>query len=172
MDNYELQSDEVVLYKGYVTLRKNEGETQLILTNKNLVFITKAIVNESGEVVNVQTYAVNDIKIYEGQPQIKHKGTTVEIYFLTSEIEFTFENTKEIKDFLKNILLLITGKNTFQRGVEKCKDTINVIDETLGINSVEIAKNSAKMVGSLMLSKSKMAQSATKIVGSITKKKS
>jgi len=41
MENYDLEEDEVVLYKGNVALKNKKGETNLILTNVNFVFITK-----------------------------------------------------------------------------------------------------------------------------------
>ncbi|MBQ3494359.1 MAG: hypothetical protein IJA69_02985 [Clostridia bacterium] len=41
MENYNLRTDEVVLYKGNVILKNKKGTTELILTNINLVFINK-----------------------------------------------------------------------------------------------------------------------------------
>ena len=39
MENYKLQEDEVVLYKGYVNLKNKKVKANLILTNLNVVFV-------------------------------------------------------------------------------------------------------------------------------------
>ena len=41
MEHYDLEEDEVVLYKGKVSLQNQKGITELILTNINFVLITK-----------------------------------------------------------------------------------------------------------------------------------
>jgi len=38
MGNYELQSDEVVLYEGMVTSKEYKGNLQLILTSHKMIF--------------------------------------------------------------------------------------------------------------------------------------
>lgn len=39
MEHYNLDEDEVVLYKGDVVFKEKTQSTQIVLTNKNLVFI-------------------------------------------------------------------------------------------------------------------------------------
>ena len=85
MEYYDLEEDEVVLYKGKVSLQNQKGITELILTNINFVLITKQKKLFSKEQVSVETYAVNEIKCYNGNPQVIKKGNLIELYFLNDE---------------------------------------------------------------------------------------
>ncbi|MBR1985113.1 MAG: hypothetical protein IKA31_05160, partial [Clostridia bacterium] len=69
MKDYKLREDEVVLYKGKVKLEDFDGDTKFILTNINFVFITQG--NQENSTI---IYPIHEVKIYEGVPQIKHKG--------------------------------------------------------------------------------------------------
>lgn len=133
MENYQLKENEVVLYKGNIILNKNIW--QLILTNLNLVFIDKSNEGQS----NAEIYSVNEIKVYENNPQIKTRGNIVEIYLLSTEKEFEFNKKSEMHKFLDNANKLLTGKSKFQRGVEKIKEGIDIIDNTFNVNSLQIA---------------------------------
>lgn len=135
MDNYELKENEVVLYKGEITLLDSDEITQLVLTNINIVFITKYKNSVEGE-INVETYPVDKIKMYQGVPQIKTKADVVEIYFTSTEKEFTFVSKTELHKFMSSAIKLITGKTKVERGAEKLKHAIEVIDDTLGVDIV------------------------------------
>ena len=144
MEHFELQSNECVLYKGNVTLSNKKGNTQLLLTNLNIVFITKTELTPELEEINVETFTIEQLKVYEGKPQIHIKGHTAEFYFTTGEREVTFPSKNELHKFNTSALKLITGKTTAQRNAEKVKNAINLVDDTLGINSVQIAGNAIK----------------------------
>lgn len=143
MENYQLKADEVVLYKGNVTLNGFEEVTQLILTNYNVVFITKSNIDNQ-EIINVETFLVADIKIYKEVPQVKRNGLNVEIYFTTGEKEFNFASKSELNKFIKEITELITGKTKTERKVSQVKDTIDFIDNTFGIDTVDLVSTAIK----------------------------
>ena len=140
MENYELEEDEVVLYKGFVNLAGEKSQTELILTNISFVLITKRKQMFKKEQVQVDTYPVNEIKYYKGDPQVIKKGRHVELYFISGETEFDFQSQNECRKFVDTAKNLITNKNKFERSVEKVKATISMVDNSLGISSVDVAK--------------------------------
>ena len=144
MENYQLNSDEVVLYKGDGALEDREGKTQIILTNQNLLFITTHINLYKKEEVYVEKFSIDEIKIYEDMPQVKAKGANVEIYLSTCEKVFKFQSKGEAGKFVDAVMKHFTGKTKAERNAEKVKGTINFIDNTFGINSVELVGNALK----------------------------
>ena len=144
MENYDLEKDEVVLYKGNVSLPKEKGLTQLILTNINFVLITRKKKLFSKEQVNVDIYPVNEIKYYKDIPQVIKNGYNVELYLLDDEVSFEFDSKNEVRKFINATMTLLTNKSTLERNTKKIKDTISTINNGLGIDSVGIAKNVLK----------------------------
>jgi len=168
MENYDLAQDEVVLYKGNVSLPKQKGITQLILTNINFVLITIKKKLCSKPQVNVDIYSVNEIKYYNDTPQVIKKGNLIELYFLTDEVEFTFASGNEARKFVNATLTLLTNKSSFVRRAEKVKNTISMIDNSLGIDSVGLAKNIIKN-GTVVKTASTIGK-GVKTIGKIVKK--
>ena len=166
MENYDLEENEVVLYKGLVLLPQTKGITELILTNINFVLITKHKKLLAKDQVNVETYAVNEIKYYNGNPQVIKKGNLIELYFLNEEVEFTFDSRNEARKFVNATLTLLTNKSTLERRTEKVKNTISVIDNALGINSMGITGNilSNSLVGKTAGAIGKGVKTISKIV--------
>ena len=144
MENYKLRADEVVLYKGDVALKNKNGTTELILTNINLVFINRYKKLFSKEEIIILEYPVHSIKMYEGEPQIKAKSNIVEIYLLETEIEVEFNSKMELYKFINATNKLLTGKSSVQKGAKKVKDAIDLVDDTLGINTVQATGNVLK----------------------------
>lgn len=148
MKYYNLDEDEVPLYKGKVILKNANGETNLILTNKKFVFIniTK---NEQGiEVISNVEYPVHEVKEYKGKYQVLKKGNVVEIYFLHNEMEFAFEKHSECQKFMNEAIKLLTGKNLFERGAEKFFKGKECVDNSLHIDSSAIVKKTANLFAS------------------------
>lgn len=129
---------------GGVTLNNKKGDTQLVLTNLNVIFITRYKKLFSQEEVDVQSYPIENIKIYKGIPQVKSNAKTVEIYLKETEIEFEFESKKELNKFMSEINKLITGKTAFERNAEKVKGAISVVNDTVGFDVVEETKDVVK----------------------------
>lgn len=141
MENYSLQSDESVIYKGDVSLIDKNGSTNMILTNLNIVLVTKNKKLFQKEEVEIETYPIEDIKIYDNVPQIKIEGDVVEIYFTSIEKKVRFYSKIELHKFVNAAVKLLTGKSMAKRGAEKIKSAVNLVDNTLGINTIDTVKN-------------------------------
>ena len=146
MKKYVLMEDEVALFKGDVKRLdcEYEGMTRAIVTNYYLVLIELETDNDP------LVYGHGDIKLYNNKPYIKQKGSTVELYYSFGEEELVFKNPIEAMKFVTKMIDGITGKTLTKRATEKVKETIDVIDETLGIDTIEtlkgVAKNGAEMI--------------------------
>lgn len=144
MEHYNLAEDEVVLYKGDVRFCGKPNLSQLVLTNKNLVFITK---NESDVDINdivTDVVSLSDIKFYQDIPQVKVNSNDVEIYLKTKELEFSFDSMSELMKFQSAITKRLTGKTGFERGAEKVKDKIDVVNDTFGVDVVKSTEDVVK----------------------------
>lgn len=144
MEHYNLDEDEVVLYKGDVVFKEKTQSTQIILTNKNLVFIDVVKKIFAHDEIETQIYPVNEIKMYEGVPQVKAKSNDVEIYLKTKELEFGFQSKNEVYKFRSAIIKLLTGKTGFERGADKFKDKIDVVNDTFGVDVVKSTEDVVK----------------------------
>lgn len=158
MEHYRLREDEVVLYKGRVYLCKKKGVTDLILTNLHIVFVNKYKKLFSQEEITVYDYSIEDIKMYNGVPQIKTKNGITEVYLLDTEIEFRFESKKELILFVNTVNKLLTGESTIQKKAKEVRNAIDLVDETLGIDTVKATGNVLKngVIGSIASSVSKV----------------
>ncbi len=174
MENYKLEENEVVLYKGSAILDKEKGTTELILTNLNLVLITTKKKLFSEPEVTVKTYPMEQVKVYQNTPQIIRKDSKIEVYFLNGETEFSLTNNKEAKKFSSVALELVTGRNTlertFEKTVDKSKHAIGVVDDKLGIDSVDMVKKGAKNIDKIAKTINTIAH-PIKALGNIKKKK-
>lgn len=139
MEHYKLKSDEVVLYEGQVDLKDRKGSTKLVLTNLNVVFINKYKRLFAQEEITVLEYPINEIKVYKDIPQVKIKENSAQIYFFEGEELIYFYSKKELHKFCNQVYELITGQTVAQKNAQKVKETINLVDDTLGINTVETA---------------------------------
>lgn len=152
MERYQLQSDETVLYEGKVTkVDKYKKEsfmdsfstpptTELILTNKNIVLTTRTKKMFTKEQLNVEVLSLADIKIYDDMPQIKQSKINVEVYLTFGEIYLDFHSKLEAAKFYQVAIQTLTGKSLATRGAEKVKSGIGLVDDTLGISTVDTVK--------------------------------
>lgn len=139
MEYYTLQVDESPLYKGDVS-----EDLKVILTNINFVFIhisKKLLLKEEAV---VETIPVNEVKCYNNIPQIHQNGCVVEIYFKNIEKQLKFTSRREVYKFLNKAMELLTGQTVSERGAKKIKNGINLVDDTLGINTVDTVKTVVK----------------------------
>lgn len=144
MEHYNLAEDEVVLYKGDVRFCGKPSLSQLVLTNKNLVFITK---NESDVDINdivTDVVSLSDIKFYQDIPQVKVNSNDVEIYLKTKELELCFKAKNELKKFYAEIIQLLTGKTNFERNVKSVKTKVDIVNDTFGVDVVKTTEDAVK----------------------------
>ncbi len=162
MEQFILQTDEFELFNCTAKLlaNKKEIDTKVHLTTKRISLVitrTVFLVKKT----EMEDHEINSVKIYNEKPQIKQKGNVVDIYFTDSERRLKFLSKKEASLFVCEALKFLTGKSKFARFVDKAKEAIKDVDETLNINTVEITKNIASL----------SAKKAGKAIGSaITKK--
>lgn len=121
---------------------------ELILTNLNIIHISKGFF---GNVKDVVRYPVNQIKIYNGEPQVilsKQQGGTnqLDIFFQNGQKSFEFQSSgkKEIIQWINAIYKLLTGKEysvatSAIPGTEyvakTLKDTVDVFKNVFGIKN-------------------------------------
>lgn len=171
MENYQLKSNEVILFKGIVNdLQDNKKKIQkeLILTNLNIVLVTTIKKLFKTEVV-MEEYKVEDIKTYNGTSQVIRKGASVDVYLLSCEKFLQFDKIKQAKEFTQAALRVASGYSKFVRGVKKVQQTVQETNEALDIDIVDIAKKTAIVTGSVAieLAASSDAGKKTKMFGKI-----
>ena len=136
MENYSLQANEVLLYKG-----EAYNGIEILLTNLNLIVIKKTQRIFKKAEVETFVYSKDDIKVYNNVPQVKQKEASVEIFLTFEEIKVDFYSRTEAHKFVNAVYELLTGKSTTTRGAEKVKSAIKLVDNTLGINTMDTVKN-------------------------------
>ncbi|MDP4119982.1 MAG: SHOCT domain-containing protein [Bacillota bacterium] len=165
MEYYSLQSNEAVLYKGEATFGSNRTRSELILTNINIVVITKIKKLFSKEQVDLNNFPIEDIKVYNDVPQIKQNGCMIEIYLTNTEITLDFDSKFTAHKFANVANKLVNGKSMSERGAEKVKGAVNLVDDTLGIGIVGTIKSVVEngMVGTVLGGFGKKAQFQAKV---------
>lgn len=148
MENYKLQSNETVLFKGEVDLIRGTKKikAELILTNLNLVFIIKSKKFFHTE-LEKEVYDVKEIKIYDEKYQVIRKKKKVDIYMLSGEKFLEFQKEKQAKEFSNAVLRLVSGESKLVRGVKKVRKAVSETNDSLDIDVVEIAKKTANLAG-------------------------
>jgi hypothetical protein len=161
MKHYELQSNEVILYRGNVNLlpdgkptksnRFKKEEIYLILTNLHIIVdkITQKFLSKE---VNTILYDTQTVKKYNDTPQIIQKGAFVDVYLLGEELFFQFPNKQQATQFNNAALRLLTGQSKFVRGVKKGQKAIKETEESLNIDITGTAKAAASVAAEMAAS--------------------
>lgn len=147
MEHYQLQEDEVVLFKGVAKCKERRCKADVLLTNVALVLVLKKKkwFNPLAKAeISVETHPTDGIKVYKEKPQVIRKGLIVEIYAKSGEVTLQFAEGKDAKGFENAALEYLTDKGLLKRRLEKVKSTIECVDDTMGINTVETVANVAK----------------------------
>lgn len=141
MEHYELKSDEVILYKNEdVYYRGETKEIQLLLTNYAIVTIKKIKKLFKEAIIEVCIIPIEKVKVYKDKPQIRQEDFEVEIFLTDGEVAFEFYPKKEAHKFVVACLDLLTQKTSFERSASKVKDTVAVVDDALGVDTVGAVK--------------------------------
>lgn len=114
MSKYNLLPNEVVLIKDDAVVHGKGAAGELTLTNFNLVVMSKGMFGNSK---GFQTFAINQIKVYNGQAQAqlvkaRNGQETLVVYFLHGEEEFRFVNggKRKIQIWSAKINEAVTGQ--------------------------------------------------------------
>lgn len=134
MGNYELQANEVVLYEGAVTSSNHKGNLLLTLTSQKVILEKeKGIFKKERELVD--SISLEEVKFYNDTPQIKQKGSSVDVQTSQENITLTFSGMIEARKFAGKIVDAVTGTTLAKRVSDKTKDAFNMVDETLGLDT-------------------------------------
>ena len=149
MRNYKLKENEVVRYQSSVTLQTEKGEipAEIILTNLNFIFVTEKKFLWFKPKTRKKAFAKELVKIDKDTPAIKQTGTSVKMCFTKEDRVITFAEKKEAWKFIINAWELVTGKNIFERSLDKVKQALDLIDETMDWNIADFVKD-ALAIGS------------------------
>lgn len=143
MSNYLLSENEVILYKGKGNVGTEiftDASSDIILTNLYLVEIIKTKKLFKKEETRIESYPISKIKLYEGLPHIRQEDKAVIIYFSNEEVVVNFDTKINMIKFMNAVNKLITGKSVSERSAEKAKGALNLVDNTLGIKTVDTVK--------------------------------
>ena len=134
MTNFDLLPDEVVLYEGTVTTNRHKGSILVTLTSQKLALEReKGLFKKEKELVDIIT--LNTVKIHNGVAQIRQKGSSVEIQTVEMNIELIFTGMLEARKFAGKMVDAVTGTTLAQRNSEKIKGAIDIVDDTLGLDT-------------------------------------
>ncbi len=136
MLNFELQSNEVTLFEGDVSVKENKDNSVIMITNLNMVIETTKKKMFKKPEISLQVYPITDIKLYNGQPQIKQKSCDVSVSLVNKELQLTFESIFLARKFITKAVEAVTGETISVRGAEKIKSAIGLVDDTLGIDTM------------------------------------
>ena len=105
MDYQLLPHEYMVMNSDHVSFGKNGLSTdELILTNLHLIYIKKGLWGGKKDQV---TIPINQIKIFEGKPQVSVTKTNgvkrLEIYYNGGQAIFAFNNTKDTDKWARNM---------------------------------------------------------------------
>ena len=140
--NYKIDTDEVILYEGSVGYKiESEKKKRLLfkLTSKKMIFEQeKGLFKKTKELIDIIN--LNDIKIFNGEVQCKQK--LEELYIQTNQknVYLIFDGIFEAKKVSNKIIDTITGTSMTERGSSKIKGALDLVDETLGLDTRGITK--------------------------------
>ena len=133
---YEIDEDEVILYKGfavYVVNSKNTN-TNFTLTSKKMIFEQeKGVFKKTIELIDI--VELSDLKIYNGEVQCKQKMTELQIQTKKKNFSIYLTGIFEAKKVNTLIINTITGTTVAKRGSNKVKDGLDLVDETLDMDT-------------------------------------
>ena len=139
MGNIQLTAEEVVLYEGAATSSNYKGNLFVILTSQRVIIEKEVgVFKKSKELV--EDFSLGTIKLYNGTPQIKHKGSTVEIQTEAHNIRLAFSGLVEAAKFAGKAMDASTGSTLAKRSSQKVKDAFSMVDDTLGLDTREAIK--------------------------------
>ena len=144
MKNYQIQPNEVIRFQSTVALQTEKGNisAELILTDLNFIFVTerKNFLWFKRKPRSL-AFAKESVKMFNDAPEIKQTGTAVLISFAEEERIIVFDDKKDARIFVINAWEIVTGKNLFERGLDKLKEALDLMEAVINELNVETVKN-------------------------------
>lgn len=145
MKQYKLQENEVILFRDQISILIDgktpcKTETEILLTNLNLVFINKKKQVFKKDVFETEVYALETVKVYNEAPYIIRTNLIVEVYLLACEKFIKFTDKKKAKTFHDAAMKAVSGNSKFVRAIKKVKKEINDTEEALDVDITGTAK--------------------------------
>ena len=135
--NYEIASDEIILFEGhagYKEDKKGSVSTRFTLTSKKMIF-EKEIGFFKTRYELYKEIKLSDIKIYNGEVQCKQQSDSVFIQTTNENISLFIGSILDARKVCSSIINTVTGTTIAERGSNKVKKAIDLVDDTLGIDS-------------------------------------
>ena len=141
--NFQIDEDEVILYEGSVLYEKDSSDksyvVDLTLTSKKMIFEQeKGFFKKQKELFDV--IELSDIKVFNGEVQCKQKMGELQIQTNNKSFSMGFDGILEAKTVYNKIINAITGTTMAKRGSDKVKSALDLVDETLGLDTREVAR--------------------------------
>lgn len=137
--NYTIDDNEVVLYEGKVGYEKNSNKVDFTLTSKKMIFEkTKGLFKK--EKILVDLIELDDVKVFNEEVQVKQKMDKLQVQSTSKNFTIYFDGMIEARKVSTKIINAITGTTTAKRGSDKVKGALDLVDETLGLDTRGMVK--------------------------------
>ena len=134
MRNYDLMPNEVILTEGTVTSKQYKGNLLLTLTSEKIVLEReRGLFKKERELIDL--ILLNNIKFYDDAAQVKQKGNSVDIQTIEENLTLVFSGFLDARKFTTRLIDAATGTTLAKRGADKIKGAINMVDDTLGLDT-------------------------------------
>lgn len=134
MNSLVLLDDEVVLYSGEATSPKYDGAIKVTLTSKKVVL--ECAQDAEKKIFEIaDTVDLSMVKWYHDAAQVKQHGSSVEIQSMSGIYNLTFSGILEARKFVNKAIEAVTDTTLAVRVSEKTKKAIDLVDETLDVDT-------------------------------------
>ena len=134
MSNFELMSDEVVLYSGEIRSKEYDEEMLLTLTSQRIVLEReRGLIKKTKELILI--ISLSTVKWYHEAAQVKQRGNDVEIQTTDGNFTFVFSGIFEARKFIGKAIEAITDATLAKRVSDKTKKAIEMVDDTLEVDT-------------------------------------
>lgn len=140
MTKVKMMPDEVILFDGQANSKEYNGNLLITLTSKRII-IEKIVDTKSNDFLYIDEFLLSNIKIYKDKVQVRNKVGQVDIQTIEKNLTFSFKNILNARKFTVLIINTLTNTTTLTRNAEKIIQVIDVVDETLKIDTRQCAKN-------------------------------
>ena len=138
-----MNSNEVELEKIMVKYGKENLDTQLILTDKHLVFEQEKGLFKK-KLKPVYILALDDIKMYKNEVKIEQKNKLVTMQTKDKDVSFTCDSIIDARKIMEKIIDIKTDSSVFDRATDKAKEVITkavTVAGLVGTAAVAVTKN-------------------------------